>query len=71
MAEGIQPRAGGPLLNLLRMMGAPGLDFQTWETSESGVGEDENPLVEVHRFPHLKSEMWATRRMERIQQRSL
>jgi hypothetical protein len=41
---------------------APGLDYQTWETSESGVGENEKPLVEVHRFPHLKIEMWATQR---------
>jgi hypothetical protein len=43
-------------------MGAPGLDFQTWETSEPGVGENEKPLVEVHRLPHLKIEMWATQR---------
>jgi len=29
----------------------PGLDFQTWETSEAGIEENKNPLVEVHRFP--------------------
>ena len=43
-------------------MGAPGLDFQTWETSEPEDGENENPLVEVHRLPHLRIEMWATQR---------
>jgi hypothetical protein len=41
-------------------MGAPGLDFQTWETSRLGDSEYEKPQVEVHCLPHLKIEMCAT-----------
>jgi hypothetical protein len=51
-------QAGGPLLNPPRTAGAPGLDFQTWETSEPGVVENENPLVEAHRLPHLPRNMF-------------
>ena len=43
-------------------LGAPGLDFQTWETLEAGVGENEKRQIEVHCLPHLKIEMWATQR---------
>jgi hypothetical protein len=40
-------------------LGGAGLDFQTWETLEAGVGENEKRRV--HRLTHLKIEMWATR----------
>jgi hypothetical protein len=43
------------------VMGGPGLDFQTWETLEAGVGENEKRRVGAHRLTHLKIEMWATR----------
>jgi hypothetical protein len=43
-------------------MNGPGLDFQTWETSGPGDGENENKMVEVHRLPHLRIEMWGTQR---------
>src|ERR1035437_8472888 len=46
--------------------GLPGLDFQTWETLEAGVGENEKRRVGVHRLPHLKIEMWATQLIEQM-----
>jgi hypothetical protein len=53
-------RKGGWLTSLLGTNdGFPRLGFQTWETSEPGVGESENSPVEVHPLPHLKIEMWA------------
>ena len=47
-------------------MGGPGLDFQTWETLEAGVGENEKRRVGVHRLPYLNVEMWATRPLNRL-----
>jgi hypothetical protein len=41
--------------------GAPNLGGQTRETLEAGGGENEKRRVGVHRLPHLKIEMWATR----------
>jgi hypothetical protein len=32
-------------------VGFPCLDFQRWETSDAGMEENKNPLVEVHRLP--------------------
>jgi hypothetical protein len=44
------------------LLGGPGLDFQTCETLEAGVGENEKRRVEVRgSHPSLeKSEGWAT-----------
>ena len=36
---------------------------ESWETSEPGVAENKNPLVEVHRLAYLKIKMRATQNL--------
>jgi hypothetical protein len=50
-------------------MGGRGLDFQTWETSKSGIGENNYLPTELQSLPHLSSVMGATGQFSAINHR--